>query len=433
MCRIERSYIDHPDGTRETRDVVLNCPRGTRNRPCSNVEIVPVFDDFAAPHNANIPAGPHYQEAAPREFERPHSRQRSRQRNRERPKGLSLTWKIFNPFSSKKPKDKYYLVKNRRPPPEQQAPAVTPYLPRAPMPPPPPPPRRPVRMPSRGRTPNIVRIKPKQKRRSPSPQRQERQPRQRRRRDQPVIVVRQSSSSSEDDSPPLRAARVHQPKSRSMSPRSKSEVEKKYIKEKERRQYAEKVAREEERARKRAAQLAEYERSEKERVQERLEYEEKRRIESAERTRRRQQQEDYEIAQAKRRQELEDIEILNARQRAERRREEADRRRREEHERHRLDEEERLERARRANIPRRPRHPTAVHQPRESMEDRGERFIREAIRQENLRRFERDFSPDDRRPRRAYDDYDGLRRRNIDDGRRPRYDGWRERRDRRSD
>ena len=431
MCRIERSYIDHPDGTRTTRDVVLNCPRGTRNRPCNDSEIVPVLQDFAAAQDTNIPAGPQYQVAAPREFDRP----RSRPRNRGRPRGLSLTWNFFNPFSSKKPKDKYYLVKNKGSA-QEQAPTTIPYLPRAPMPPPPPPP---VRMPSRGRPPNIVHVepknpkKPKKNHRSPSPRHRERQPRHRRRRDPPVIVVRQSSSSSDDDSPPLVADREHQPKSRSISPTSKAEAQKRYIKEKERRQYAEKVAREEEKARKRASQLAEYERLEKERVQERLEYEERRRIESAERARRRQQQEDYEIAQAKRRQELEDIAILNARQRTERRREAEDRRRRDEHERHRLDEEDRLERARRANIPRRPRHQNIVHQRRESTEDRGERFIREAIRLENLRRFERDFSPDDRRPYRTYDDHDGLRRRNIDGGWRPRYDGWRERRDRRSD
>ena len=330
----------------------------------------------------------------------------SQPHNEDKKKGsLSLRLSTFNPFSSKKLKDKYHLVRKKGLP-QEQAPAVTPYLLRAPLPPPP------ARIPSSDKTTNVGPIKSRGKPRSSLPQRQERQPRQRRRGDQRVIVVRQSSSSSEDDSPPLTAARNPQPKLRSLSPRSKFEVEKKYIKEKERRQYAEKVPREEEGARKRTAQLAEYEHLEKEKVQERLEYEEKRRIESAERTRRRQQQEeDYKIAQAKRRQELEEISILNARQRAERRAEER--------ERYHLDE-ERLERGRRANIYRRPRHPIAVREPIENIEDRGERFIREALRQENLRRFERDISPVARRPRRTFDDTDTMRRRESLSERRPR-------------
>ena len=91
-----------------------------------------------------------------------------------------------------------------------------------------------------------------------------------------------------------------------------------------------------------------------------------------------------------------------------RHREEADneRRRAAEHDRfrrYREVEEQRYARARQANIPRRPRHPTFAHQ-HEDHVDRGERSIREAIREENLRQFERR----DRWPHGGYDDEVGY-------------------------
>jgi len=131
-----------------------------------------------------------------------------------------------------------------------------------------------------------------------------------------------------------------------------------------------------------------------------------------------------ERAEARRRQEQEDITRLDAADRARRRQEGLNRRRQVEHERHRLEEEERLRRARRANIPREPRHAPTVQYERQSMEDRGEHFIREAIRQENLRQFER------REPSTAFDTmYDGggpIRRNTIAGAGR-----WRQWRDRR--
>ena len=375
-------------------------------------------------------------------------------------RNLYLTWKSFNPFSSKKTKNNIHLATEKSELPEPtgekslvsnsgeaqdipiwqvaRATSAAPgyfkpvridgpvrtttgpanqgvssfNLPRVPMPPPQQPESAPVRMPSRDKSPKVILIeseKPKKKHRSPSPQYPERQPRYRRRRDQSVIVVRQPSLSSDNNSPsPSILSRDYRQRPRSSSPTTRYEAEKRSTKEQERRQYTEKVAREEEKARKRASLLADYERLEKERVQERLEYEERRPVERA---RHRQQQEDFEIAQARKRQELEDIKILNARQRAERRREVEDRRRRDEHERLRLDEEERLERARRVN---------ARGRPRGSTEERGERFLREAVRMENLRRFERDFSPPARRSHKTRDDDHGLRRRNSDTDRRER-------------
>ncbi|KAL6717047.1 hypothetical protein ACLMJK_004961 [Lecanora helva] len=436
MCRIERSYIDHPNGTRGVRDILINCRRGTPNHPCNDVEIVPVFEDrFVAPQPAIPPAGSPYHPATPRPSKHSHSRPRERGK----PKGLGLKLNFFNPFSSKKPKNKFYLVKKKAQS-QIQSPTVIPYRPRAatpavPVPPAPPPaPVPPItRMPSRERTPNIVNIKPREEKRSPSPQPHKTKKKHRRRRDQPAILVQRVTSSSEDDAPPSPGiVREHRRKSPSPSPTAEEKAQQKYIKERERRKRAERVAQEEEQARRRAINLETHQRIENNRLQERLEYEKRRRIESAERARRRQQQEEEEeYARARERdlQELEDIRIIGAQERAARRRAMEDRRRRDEHERHRQEEIERLRRAQRAHIPRRPRHQTAVHQ--ESMADRGETFIQEAVEEnrwrENLMRFDRDFLPN-ARPRRTYDDYDVARTRW-----RPGYEGRRERRDRRSD
>ena len=190
------------------------------------------------------------------------------------------------------------------------------------------------------------------------------------------------------------------------SPRSRTEAEKRLIKEKDQRQYTERVAKEEEKAHKRALRIAELERLErKEAEQYHTEYEERKRLESVQKARKRQDQEDFNRLQAKRRQELGDIEAFSAAERAEQRQRENTRLREE----HLLEEEQRLARAHRANTPRQPRHRATVHDGRESLEDRGERFIREAIKEENLKRFERDSPYGDSRPHRSYDDNE-LRR-----------------------
>ena len=111
----------------------------------------------------------------------------------------------------------------------------------------------------------------------------------------------------------------------------------------------------------------------------------------AERARRSLQQEDFERAQSMGHRVPEDIERLNAANKARRLLEELRGRRLEEDETGQPVEEEyeRRWRARRATIPRQPRHQPALHSERKSMEDRGERFIREAIPQNNLEEFER--------------------------------------------
>lgn len=423
MCTIERYNVVYPDGTRQTRERVRNCPRGTPTRPCSTAEIVPVFED-------QYPTVRHQDPALRSEYH-PTTPQgsdgsRSRPSTREKPKSvfdeLALTFKFFNPFSSKhskKSKKKLYLIRKTKKP-ESEVPAIIHHYPRAPTPPPS------RMMPRSEESPVIVPIEPRRGRphSSHGPQ-----PRHIRERPQRAIVVEESSSEDDTPSPPV-PARDHERKSRSISPRSRHEAEKRLMKEKEKRHYAERVAKEEEQARKRAIRIAELERLEKEKaIRERIEYKEKKRLESADRARRRQEREDSQRAQAQRRQELEDLEALNAAERLSRRQREQERRQREEHERQRQEEEDRLARARRANIPRRPRHPPTVHQPSGSnggMEDRGERFIREAIRQENLRQFETEAPP--RRSYRTYDDA-RLERRNTIGGNR----GWRERRGRQSD
>lgn len=408
----------------------MNCPRGTPARPCSNIEVRHLFEDHF-PTASELDPGSHAGSPGPARDARP------RLSGGNRSSGvfddLAISFKLWNPFKSRKPqrsRSRTYVVRERVRPTQNQ-PAIIQEIPRAPTPPPPPP-----TIPTRGRSPVIVPISPHRGHHSPIPRTQrrhrsrsgERKPKMKKKKKQPAVVIHQSSSSEEDNtpSPPL-ATRDHQRKSRITSPQSKYEAEKRAIRERERRLYAERVAKEEQEAQRRAARVAEFERLERARKeQEAIEFEERKRIETVERARRRQQQEAVERTEARMHQELEDIRRLDAADRARRRQEELDRRRREEHERHRLEEEERLRRARRANIPREPRHQPTVRYERQSMEDRGEQFIREAIRQENLRQFER------RGPSTAFDriyDGEGPMRRNTVAG----ASRWRQWRDRRWD
>ena len=160
-------------------------------------------------------------------------------------------------------------------------------------------------------SPTIVPIEPPQEPRSrsqeyyprgrrPTPQEREmeREPRRRRRR----TVVHQSSSEEESPSPPT-ASRRHQRRTRSISPRSRYEEEKRATRERERQAHADRLARLarlEQEARDRAVRLAEDERRNR-----RPEFGERRSIESVGRARRRQQQEEekrYRRREARRRQ-----------------------------------------------------------------------------------------------------------------------------------
>ena len=395
MCTIERFDRVYPDGRRVPSQRLRICARGTPSRPCSNVQTIQSFDDqYAVADELNPPTTPEYSIARSRRSKGSSSRPSS---SREDPKPLTLSFKFWNPFKSKKSKEKLFLVR-RKERAQSNLPAPISYYPRAPTPPP-----RPsvAAMPTRGGSPDIVNISPQRKSHSPSPPPRQRRPKRKEKCPKQTVVIEQSSSSGEESTTPSPvAARDHQRKSRSLSPRSRYEAEKRHIKEKERRRYAERVAKEEEQARKRAAKVAELERLERKKSeQERIEYEERKRLESKERARKRQEQEkehkDLRSAQAKRKQELEDLEAIKAADRKSNRaaqreaqyQDEQARRQREERDRQRAEEAERIARARRANVPREPRHQAAVHYPQRSMEDRGERFIQEAIRQdEELRR-----------------------------------------------
>lgn len=422
MCMIELYEIVHPDGTREPRERLVNCPQGTPNQPCRNTQRRNTFEErpaVGAERRAGEirgAAGPHYNVNTHPGSERP----RSRREDRDRPKGLLAN--LFNAFMSgssmsAKPNGKKVFVKNRRKLPLQDnRPATVYYPPRAPTPPQyyPPQAAEPAAMPNPPLSPEIIPIEPPREHRHREPDRRprgrDREPRPQRRTTRPVDL--HHAGNHNDSSSPPTASRRHQRKSRSLPPVSRYEAEKEEVRERERRQHEERVARQEQDARERAILLEIYERRERarEEAQRRIELEERRRIESAERARRRQEQENRERdqardrarGQARARQEREDIERIRAAERLRRLREENDRRA----------EQERLDRLRGAGIPRRPRQEPAVRYG-ENMEDRGERFIRESIERER------------RRPPMAYDRYagDGLRRRNTVDGmpRRSRY------------
>ena len=421
---------------------MVNCERGTRSQPCNNTSHDPFLDErdatsveIRAAHEGRHPI------ITPSSIERP----RPHRQSGNKPKGvLDYIDRLFglkvrtSPKKGREKEPQRFFVRNKQRRPrapggraEDRQPVPVHPPPRAPTPPvyhPPPPPVPPV-LPT---TPIIVPIEPPQEHRSrrqeyhpagqrppprqrPPPQ-QRPLPRQRppsqeremerepRRRGRQPPMVHQSSSEEYSPSPPT-ASRRHQRRTRSLSPRSKYEEEKRAIRERERQQHLARAARLEQEAHERAVRLAEDERRNRQREerQRRLEEsEERRRIESAERARRRQQREEEERYQRRR-------------DEARGRQEEADRERlRQQHDR--MAEQERLERLRRANIPRQPRHQPTVHE--ESLADRGDRFVREAIRGENARQWarERQMPP-------AYDGGFLGRRNTIDAGQRRRR-GW---------
>ncbi|KAL9137163.1 MAG: hypothetical protein Q9175_001620 [Cornicularia normoerica] len=383
----------------------------------------------------------------PRGFESLRRRPSSKDNPRGPIEGLALKIKFWNPFSSKMKekteKKQYYFVRRMKR--SEPRPAFNQHQP--PIPPPP----APQFVPSvRGGSPVVIPIQP-----SHSPHHlPEREPR-RRTRPTPVVIPQSSEEDEDSSSSPPEANREHVRRTRSLSPISRYLVEKETIRlrelrqrelrERERRQ---RIGREEREARERAERVAIDERLERQREreerserreqnrQERRDLQQRLRLATEREARRQQQleeqarllqeQEDRERrraanragqlreAQARRRQEEEDIERRRAADR------DRLRRLRDEQARRQYAEQQRYARARQANIPRRPRHPVFVHH----YEDRGERFIQDAIMEENLRQFERRA----RRPRGGYDD-GALRRRNTIDG--GRYDGQRWRRERR--
>lgn len=452
MCRIEQFYVVYPDGTREREEQVVPCSRGTRSQPCRHAEVVPIGERFASPSDLRHRMQPRIIPVEPRDVESARLRPSSREKARGPIEGLGLSINFWNPFSSKKKERKekthFYLARKTKRP--ETHPTVIQH-----QPPGPPPPPRHFEPPVHGQPPVVIPIQPPNNNtphRSP-----EREPRRRRR---PIpVVIHQPNREDEDESPsPPEASREHGRRTRSLSPVSRYHVEKELIRQRELRQRErqERIRREEREARERAERIAIHERLERqrerdehnereERIRQEREARQRERL-ALERELRRQQEErdreqaaflqDQEVRRQQRIeerarivQEQEDRRRLRAADRARRDREErADierRRAAERLRRYRDAEEQRYARARQANIPHRPRHPAYVHQYEDHV-DRGERFIRDAIREENLRQFERRA----RWPHGGYDD-GSLRRRNTIDGGRQWFDGQRWRRDRR--
>lgn len=418
MCRIEQFDVVYPNGIRERREQLNHCRLGTRSQPCRHAQVLNLGDRLAAASDLRPALQPRVVPIEPRRSESSRLRPSNINKLRGPIEGMTLNIKFWNPFSSKskekKEKTQYYSIRRTKKP--EPRPAVIHHQPSiSPSP-------KTHFVPSvRGESPVIIPFQP------PDPVRKPR-------RSRPTpVVLHQSSEYGEDESPsPPEVNREHSRRTRSLSPISRYHVKKEIIREREfrQRERQEEIRREEREARERAERIATSERQQLER-EEQSERQERLRQEHLETGRRqrlaiereaRRQEEEREQEEALIRQEREtrhrrqveervrilqeqeDLERLRAANRrrqfreeqARRHREEEDERRRaadlrrirDEQARRQFAEHERLARARHANIPRPPHHPVFVHQNGGHI-DRGERVIRDAIREENLRQFER--------------------------------------------
>ena len=444
MCRIEQFDVVYPNGDRDPREQLVPCHRGTRSQPCRGAQLFRIRDRFAS-DSERPPTPPRIIPIEPRHLGNSRRPSSSRERKRDPITGVTLNFKFWNPFSSKKKEKEnvqYYVVRGKERP-RPHPPVMQPY------PPIPPPPPEPFVPPVNPEPPIVVPIQP---------------PRGRRRRQAPIIIQHSSEEDEDESSSPPEAIRQHERRTRSLSSIRRYEAEKERIRQREfrERERREIIRREEREARDRAALLERLERQrtrddeERERVasierRERREREERRerQRERNERREREERQQDrlrerlaaeqeairqrgIDRERARIQQEREDHEHRRAARRAQQRREDIARRlweqedfererAAEERARYRYEEQRRRERAWEANIPLHPRHPVFVHH---NDSDRGDRVIRDDIRAENLRQFERRAE----RLRGRYDD-GWLRRRNTVDGGRRWHDGyWRDRR-----
>jgi len=390
MCVIERFNIIHPNGFREPKTFLNYCRHGTPVNPCSHA-VEEVTEDRFLP----LPEAPFAPEPLFREVE---PRRKESRKPRKFKDGLKLVFDFHIPFTSRRTNEKEKtkrpqsaLIRRRRSTEHQGFPQ--------PVYPQPPtwlsPPFRPLRG-----EPGVMQVPlqppPEMEPYRTRPRTQTLRPRQRHPLN--VEVHQQISSSSPSPETPVRE-HVRQNR-RTETQLREYENLKRLIREREKREHAERAAREADNAKVRAEIAAELVRREAAEGRLRIRHQERRRIESAERTRRRQEQEDWEREQARLRQDQEDQERLQAAAILEGRR-----RAREEN--------ERLQRLRRLNIPRDPRHPNTVNQrPHVTFEERGDRVINDAIRAANRRRsWQRAPSPDRGWPRRR--DVGGVRRRDT--------------------
>ena len=371
MCQIQQFDVVYPDGTRQGREQVVACHRGTRSQPCNHTETVRLEDRPAI----RPPMQPHMQPyivpIAPRDQGSSRLYSSSRERTRGPIEGMTVNFKLCNPFSSSKNKER----RNHRPPPIICQPCP-PYWVKYPDPLPPHPPGNHPPHQSPHQTPEPE---------PPAPTHEE---------------------DEDKSSSPPQAHRPHSRRTRSLSRFRRYELER-YEREKEairRRELEERdrriIRREEREAWERAVSLER---------QERQERRECRRLRAAEQAIL-QQERDRELARIE--QEREDRRADRARRLWEE--DDLERRRAADRARRRWEEERRLARAQQANIPRNPRHPVFVYQ---GYPDRGEQYIQGAIRAEDRRQFER------RNEWRERYDNGALRRRNTIDGGHGWYDG----------
>lgn len=403
MCHIERFHRIHPNGFREPRERILHCQYGTPNTPCNAARVVVALDEMFDPAINAAPA-PHEQVIEPRFADRQRSPDHKKKPKKHRD-DLKLVFDFHLPFTSHK-KDRKAKKPKKDPRPDdgmgrpgyQEYIAVPPehrHLPphmgypgpgMHPMPPPPPPP------PQQGPRMN-------QPRGPVTP---------------PITVCTNSSTNSSPS--PLSPTREHNRRARSLSLTRQYEERKRIIRERERREHAERVALAEHAARLRADIEAERIREERDRERRRneaLRAEREAELISEERERERRRIDALRAREERRRQAEEERERLAQASLARRRREELDRRReaealeserreaarrlRQREEEERIQEErDRLRRQREARIPRAPRHAAAVHhhhhhhhhdehdgfeqEARVHFEDRGGEVINDAIR-----------------------------------------------------
>ena len=367
MCRIEQFDVVYPDRTRERREQIVPCRLGTRSQPCRYTELVSLEDRPASDLRPRIQ--PHIVPLEPQGIGSSQLRPSERMRPRDPMEGLALHIKFWNPFcpktKEKKEKPKYYFVrKTRKPEPH-------PFLMQHQQPIPPPH-EMDITTPVRGEPPVVIPIQPPEN--HASHHLPEREPRRRRRRPNPIVIHYPSEEDENESSSPPQANREHRRRVRSLSPISRYEAEK-AIRERELR---ERELRERELRERELRERELREREHRERIQREARRARARaeRIANQERLGRQREREEQERIRQERR------ESWQRRQQEERDRED---RLRDEQARWRYVEQQRLARARQANLPRPPRHPVFVHE----YEDRGERFIQDAIRAENLRLFER--------------------------------------------
>ncbi|CAD6565846.1 MAG: hypothetical protein ASARMPREDX12_006794 [Alectoria sarmentosa] len=137
MCRIERFDVIYPNGTRERREELNHCRRGTRSQPCRHVQVSNLEDRLASASDLRHEIQSHIVPIEPRDSESSRLRPSSRETPRGPIQGLTLNLKFWNPFSSKteekKEKTKYFFVRRTRKP-EPRSPVIKHQ---SPIPPPP--------------------------------------------------------------------------------------------------------------------------------------------------------------------------------------------------------------------------------------------------------------------------------------------------------